>query len=246
MAHISLENIISSFNTPVIIIFLHRCITLYWPGVIIFIFGMINLIKNRQIVLAAWSLLSCIGYFIIMGLTYGKYDNNVLLFHIESEWVCFSILAATPFVYSFLPGSRPSIVQWLVTGLFVIRLVYIFVTLPAFTTRNQLKEQILGQMRKKGITKLAIYNDPKLQSTCILDWATPYESLFMSQTEGDKPQLTFLFVNPDDKKLINQLSNTKGMMTAYGAMNGYDFDKRYFEIDTTSPYQIMTYDEFLK
>ena len=82
--------------------------------------------------------------------------------------------------------------------------------------REQMSEQITKQMRKKGTTKLALYNDADLQSTSILYWTLPYESLLMSQTNGDKPQLTFFFVNKDNKELINTLHNAKGMVISWG------------------------------
>ena len=118
--------------------------------------GIVSLIKNKQISLAVWTLLSAIGYIAIMGLTYGQFDKNILLLHVESEWVCFGIIAATPFVFSFLPGSKPVFSQWLLAGVFIARFTYISLTIPPFVARVQMIKHIQEQMKKKGITKLAL------------------------------------------------------------------------------------------
>ncbi len=83
-------------------------------------------------------------------------------------------------------------------------------------------------------------------STTIDSWALPFESILQSQSEGDKPQLTFFFINKDDKELIHTISDTKGIYNHWNMMYKKDLNKDYFEIDTTHPYQVMTYEEFMK
>ena len=246
LTHISLSDIINVFRTPVVQMFLQRCIVNYWCGAIVFVLGIASLLRKGEKLLAAWTIIACLGYLILMGITYANLDNNVFLFHIETEWTSLAIIVSTPFVFSFLPGLKTSIAGCLLTGIFVVRIVYILSFLSPFTLRNEMKEQILSQMRKKGITKLALYNDPHLMSVAILDWALPFESILLSSTDADKPQLTFLFVNPDDKQTIEELNNPKDFYHAWMMFPYKDLNKQYFNIDTTKPYQIMTYAEFLK
>ncbi len=246
VTHFSIKDIITTFQKSVVQMFLYRCLVNYWLGVLVFIIGMVTLIKKKENALAIWTGVSVLGYLIIMGLTYPNLDRNTLLFHIESEWSCIGIIVATPFVLTFLPGLRSSTAVWLLAGIFFVRLIYIVSFIPAFSQRNEMTEQILNQMRKKGITKLALYNDQHLMSLVKLDWGLPFESILMSSMDGDKQKLTFLFVNPDDKKTIGELNNSKDFYHAWMMLPYNDLNKEYFNIDTTKPYQIMTYDEFLK
>lgn len=124
--------------------------------------------------------------------------------------------------------------------------MYIIASLPMFTSRVQLNEQIVSQMRKKGITKLAIYRTEQLRSVNILDWAIPFESLLISQVAGDKPQRTFILINKDNKEFIERSQNEKTIENTWGSMNYNEFDHKYFEFDTTRGYHIMTYEELMK
>ncbi len=156
VTHFSLQDIIDSFNTPIIKMFLRRCLVNYWLGAMLFIIGIINLVKNGQIALTTWVLLTGLGYFIVMGLTYGKTDENFDLIHVESEWVCFGIIAATAWVFSFLPGRKSALISCLLTGIFVVRLVYIGITIPMFSARNEVKDHILGANEKERDHQISI------------------------------------------------------------------------------------------
>ena len=244
--HFSIKDILLTFQKPVVKIFLYRCMVNYWLGTLVFIIGIITLVKSNEKILAIWTFISVLGYIIIMGLTYESLDETTLLFHIESEWSFLAIIVAAPFVFISLPKLKSQTIAWLLIGIFVIRSAYIISSLQSFTIRNNQTEQILAQMRKKGITKLALYNDQHLMEIAKLGWGLPFESILRSSIDGDKPQLTFLFVNPDDKKTMEELNNTKGFYHAWMMLSYKDLNKEYFNIDTTKPYQIMTYAEFLK
>ncbi len=246
ITHFSLQDILNSFTCPEVKVFLSRCLTNYWPGTLIFIVGMAQLIIEKRKILALWTLISVVGYIILMGLTYGGLDGTTLLFHIESEWSCIGIIAATPFVFAFLPRIKSSIAVGLVAGIFVIRLAYIISFLPPFTARINMSEQILTQMRKKGIKKLALYNDAHLLSVSKLYWGLPFESMMLSSMKGDKPQLTFLFVNPDDKRVLELLKNPALFYDAFSGSPCNLLNNEYFQVDATQPYQVMTYAELLK
>jgi len=153
VTHFSLKDIIETFSTPVLQMFFYRCLVNYWIAVIVFIITMVSLVKYNQKALAAWTFISTLGYLIIMGLTYGDQDSKVLLLHIESEWACISIIVSAGFVFTFLPRLKPLAASSLLVGIFVIRLVYICVSLSSFGLRIRVNEEILAQMRKKEIAK---------------------------------------------------------------------------------------------
>jgi len=247
VTHFSLQDIINTFTTPVFGMFLYRCITNYWITVIVFIISMVSLIKYKQKALAAWTFIAALGYFIIMGLTYGDLDNKVQLFHIESEWSCISIIVAAGFVFTFLPRLKPLTAGCFLVGIFIIRLIYICIGISSFVLRTHLNEQVLAQMRKKGITKLALFiDDRQFLSINKLHWGLPFESLMMSAVNGDKPQLTFCSLNRDDKQSIQEIADPKKVYISFGMMKVNEFNKKYFLVDSTHPYQVMTYEEFMK
>lgn len=246
VTHFSIKDVIKAFTKPTVTIFLYRCIVNYWAAVIVFISGIVYLAKERKIQLLVWTVISVMGYIVLMGLSYGDMDANTLLCHIELEWECLGLIVATPFVFVVLPKIKTSTASLLLACIFIIRLVYILSFSPAYSLRTKMEEDILSRMRKKEITKLALYNDPHLMSVARIYWALPYETTIASAINGDKPQLTFFFVNPDDKKAIEEIKDPKGFYNVWFMTPCNILNKEYFNIDSTQRYQVMTYAEFLK
>ena len=247
LTHFSLKDLINTFSTPVLQAFFHRCLVNYWVSVLVFIAGIVSLIIRKQKMLAAWTIISCIGYILVMGLIYGGMDSSVLLFHIETEWQCIGIIVAAPFVFTFLPTLRGSFAIGLLAIVFATRLVYIGSAIPKFSWRIQFQERLLAQMKKKNITKLALYDDfPEQKNQYLLDWAAGYESLFTSALSGDKPNRTFIFINRDDKQTMEAISGTKNFYNVWSMLPPNEINSTYFITDTVHAYQIMTYDELIK
>jgi hypothetical protein len=226
--------------------FAYRCFTLYWPAIVVFALGIASLIKDRRKGLLAWALIALTGYAILMGLTYGGYDSTFALFHIESEWAPATFIIAAPFVFSFLPKVRTSIAIGLLAAIFVIRIGYICTSIHKFTWRTEFKEQVFSQMKKKGITKLALYNDKTLQSRLLLDWSVPDECILMSAMNGDKPQLLFHFVSPDDTAALQALAKPTSISISFDMLVPRNLNHKYYNIDTTRPYTVMAYEDLLK
>ena len=249
VTHFSLQDVIDTFTTPCVRMFFYRCLTNYWLGIVVFIGGLASLYENKEKKLFVFVILSVLGYIVIVGLNYmGAADsyNNIYLFHIETEWACISIIAAAPFVFSWLPTMKINYAATFLLLIFIVRIGYIYSSAEDFTWRTSFKKKVMAQMRKKNMTKLALYTDGYYTPKCILDWAISYETILQSEMDGDKPQLTFIFVNPDDKNTLAQLKTPGGFFNAWGIMPSRDLNPRYFSIDTTHPYQVMTYDELMK
>ena len=246
LMHISLKDIFLSFSTPVVTVFLHRCLTIYWPVIIILILGFVSLIKKRDWKLVAWVSFSCLGYLGIMGLIYGSDSGLTQLFHIESEWQCLGIIACTPFVFSFLPGRKVRFSVFAIALVFLVRLCYIGSSASMFTWRIHLQEKILAQMKRKGINKLVLYDDsPEIRNKIILDWGASYESLIASAMDMDSPQPIYSFINRNDKAAIQALA-PGNFHTLFGAVSASSLNHEYFNTDTVRSAAVMSYEEFLK
>jgi len=245
LTHLSFKDVFNSFTTPVVTTFLYRCLTNYWIPVIVFITGIISLIKNKQTALVWWTIFVCVGYFLLMGLVYADYDSNVALFHIELEWACIGVIIAMPFIFAFLPKVKPHLATGFLVIIFLIRIAYIGSAVPAFTWRTDFTKKVLAQMRAKNIYKVAFYDDD-IRHKYILDWALGYESMLESALESDKPMRSFTLFNKDDKKLQAALLSNRTEVFLYNFTNHKDLNKEYFEIDTTQAYEVTTTKDFLR
>lgn len=242
----SLTDIIPSFGTPVVRVFIYRCITNYWLAVIILGMSLGILLKQKKWLLASWTSLSVLGYIILMGVIYGDLDKNIHLFHIESEWASIGILCATSFVCSLTSSFRPLIAFAAVTCIFLIRFVYIFVAAQPFELKYVANQQLAEQMKKRKITNMALINNQRIININMLYWAVSYESLLESAYRGDKPQTTFFIISADDEKVKNEIIRDKGFYNSYGMMPIKDLNSDYFTIDTIHHYQVMSYDELMR
>ena len=101
-------------------------------------------------------------------------------------------------------------------------------------------------MKKKGITKLAMYDDTPINEKWILNWALPFESILTCAMNGDTLQRTFAFINRDEKQTFEDLKDPKNIYVKFGMMRPESINIRYFNIDTTRPYVVMEYDDFMK
>ncbi len=242
---ITFENVVGAFSTPVIKIFLSRLVSIYTPAIIVFLLGMIWLFRTKKLYQGGWVLLSVAGYFALMGLTYGKFDENFALFHIESEWAAMSFLIATPFVFTFLPAIKARTATILVLVIFLIRIGYIATALPGFLWHTRFKEEVLSQMKKKNVTKLALHRNNEISSKLLLDWTLAEESMFLSSMNGDVLR-TFRFINTDDTATLRTLKNPVGISTANKWIEQNDVNVRYFLLDTTTKYIVSDYESFMK
>lgn len=245
VTHFSIKDVIASFGTPVVQMFLYRCLINYWTAALLLSAGLYMLLKENKKILAAWVMLCFTAYLVIMGLTYGDYDEYVLLFHIESEWASIAIIMGIAFTYQLLPKLPPKTAVLLMTLIFGVRIAYIASAFPGFNERINANEEIMRQMKKKGYTKVAILNNDSLLKINKLTWGISYESLMNSAAKKYKPQLVFFFVSKDDTRALDMARTTKQF---YSGNNNYNIDvlnPEYFSIDTGSTYRIMTYEELM-
>jgi hypothetical protein len=247
--HFSLQDIFNVFTSQWVKLFFYRCQVNYWIGCCLMIVGSVNLFIRKRYLLFSLVLVFFIGYIVVIGLTYADSADaagNIYLFHIETEWVCISIIAAAPFVFSVLPLIRPKISMIMLTGIFAIRLFYMGRYLPLFQDRLVLKQQIFEQMTKRNIQKLAIVENPLLRSRLILDWALPEETMLASMLNGDKHMRTFIIVSKDDTQRIKDAFGQKFFYTAFGVLAPRNTNFEYFAADTSQGYQVMTFDALIK
>lgn len=246
VTHFSIADIIRTFSTPVVKCFFIRVATIYWPAIPVFIAGIVALFRQKKKLLAVYSILAVLGYIIIMGLAYGSLDEHVLLFHIEAEWASIAVMVATPFVLAFLPTLNIHTGVIVLSLLFIVRFAYILNAYPAFHWRVIFEEEVLAQMRKKDIPKLAIIENSQLREKLMLTWPLPEETMFLSATDGDVPGKTFLLVNSDDKAILKIAADPRFFTTTFAAINQRALNAVYFNFDTVTPYKITTYEELFK
>ncbi|MCW3120708.1 MAG: hypothetical protein JWQ38_200 [Flavipsychrobacter sp.] len=243
--NISLKSIPEAFGKPELIAFYYRCLNNYWWSVIVFILSAVYLVRSKKYILLSWFLASVTGYFILIGITYGDPNSNILLCHVELEWISLGIIVSVPFVFQCLPNINFRLGIGILVLVFVTRTIYICNSMAIVKKREQEKSSILNQMKKKGIHKLALLEMSYTQSKYLITWAIPYESLLKSAMNKDKPLYTFCFINRDHKVEVEILKTQNGFWNSYGVDITKDLNTEYFNVDTVQKnYTIMEESDF--
>lgn len=246
ITHVSFLDIGLSFVSPVVKVFLHRCLVNYWAAVILLVASITMLVRNGYKWLAAYTTFGVVGYIIVMGLVFADCDETTVYSHIETEWMCIGIIISAPFAFSLLPRLKPSIAIAVMSVIILVRLAYIANAAPAYMSRTQFMKNTLAHMKQKGINKAAIYYTEELGKKLQLEWTLPEESLFISDANGDNPLRSFRFVYADDTATLPQLKDPKILSMRFAFLHPHELNTEYFHIDTNTPYSVITYEDLLK
>lgn len=213
----------------------------YWILPLLFIAGVISMLRNKKFLLTIWTLIFCFGYFAIVCLTFEGY----LAFYTESELMPGIILATAAFVFFTVPGIKKELALALLVLIFINRLYIIHRSSYIFKERHHFINSILYKMKQKNISKLALIKpfrnaDPRLK----LDWGLPAETIIASALAEQQPQRQFLIRTADQLWDFLPRNDNKVLMSCYDNL-GYDkLNPLYFRPDTAA-YTVMPVDSFI-
>lgn len=237
----NIGEIIGTFTSGMADIFWKNLLGNHWLIAFIFLAGTIYLLKQRKYLLAVYTICACVGYFILICLTFSGGSKP----YIESEWMCLAIPGSVAFVWYLLPVVSMRQLWVVVCFIFLVRLAYIVSVIPRYTARIELIHTITDIMRQRGITKAVIKKtDERYEAKAVIGWGLPLEVLFTSIMEHDSLQRTALCLGEYEIERINPQSSTRHLVLPFWNMPIADLNKKYFNPDTLQTYQIFTYDEF--
>ena len=244
MTNFKLQNIKMVFGSPMLQYFLKTCISNYWLFTLLFMAGLIALLKEKKYLLFVFTAITATGYLLLICIEFRDVSSN--RFYIESEYMPIAIIACAPFVYFLLPKINPKAAVGVLVAVFVVRLCYICSAAAPFSDRVAILNSINAKMKEKNLTKVIIPEPVRgVDSALILNWGAPVESIILSKLKGENPQRTFIFLEPNLFFLAKNMG-TDTMLGCWekrpkGKINGY-----YFQPDTTVPYSIVSYEELMK
>jgi len=203
-----------------------------WP---IFILGMFYLISAKRYSIICWTLLSVLGYFVIVTLTHPSAITEANRFYFESQWNSWTIILAYPFVSLFVNHLKK---HWLVALLFLA----IFISrAPVFTdslTKFQNRCEVLSELCEQGTiqqsSKLLIRTNPSLEQKLMLSWGLPVESLLWTALKGKMPNTSIKIVPDNFKKITSKDS----IYTAFDLVPNNRLNSKYFSVDVINGYYV--------
>ncbi|GAA4464221.1 hypothetical protein GCM10023093_14090 [Nemorincola caseinilytica] len=247
---ISIPDLWKAFDTTVIKLFLQRCLTNYWSAALLLLISLALLVKHGYRLIAGYLVLGVLGYCSLMGIVFANYGDSTALAHIETEWASLGIIIAAPFALTLVQHMRARTAIIMLAAIILVRSGYIVASSEKFVWRTTFMKEVFAQMRKKNITKLALSDPGDLPRKLQLHWVLPEESLFVSAAMGDMPQRSFRFIdfnNREDKQAFAAMkADSTGFSFCFTYLTPKDLNPDYYHPDTTQPYVVMPYAEFVK
>ena len=241
ITHTTLPAILKTFRSELAQDFWHNGFTNYWLLWVIFITGFIFLLLRKKLGLFAYTVLSCVLYFMLICLVF--YPSKA--FYIESEWMSLSILGSVAFVYFFVPSVmsyRAVVIVFLI--IYAVRIGYIIHASETFADRLSFLEQVHHKMKKEKINKLIVSDeDPGLEDRLLLTWGLPYETILFSALNHDVPTKTMSYLKADVIEKYQATSERNCLISNFGPFCSQDINPDYFRLDTSSPYEIRNLKE---
>ena len=224
--------------------FTQGCLHNYWLFVILFVTGLATLIYEKRYLLLGWTLAVSSAYLLLVCITYWSVDAS-MRFYIESEYMPLTIICCAPFVFFTLPRFNRNICTAVIVVIFLVRLLYIYKAAPLFQNRLAIMENIAGEMKKKGLSKVIIPTPPgSINDQLLMNWGAPVESFMNSALNGEMPQRTFLFATADEIKMI-QHTGADTFLGCWERRPVSHINAKYFSLDTTSRYQVVPFDSLM-
>ena len=210
---------------------------------LLFLAGIIGLLLEKRYLQLMWTIGFVCGYVVLTCITFRDVTSRSYL---ECEYMPQVIIGCTPFVCYVLPKMNVRFAIALFAGMYILCLANIYKAAPPFTNRLAILERINEKMKEKNLTKIIIQEpEPYADSALINNWAAPVESIFMSKLKGEVPQRTFIFFNADEIK--NYSTRAKDTLLGSFEKRGVShIDSRYFQMDTSARYTVVTYSELMK
>jgi hypothetical protein len=206
----------------------------YWLVIPIFLIGLAALLRLKQWGKLALTLCYAAGFFSLVCLTYSNAFGRHQLFYMESEWMAWGILLATPFVVQVLPLWQPRLAFAAVSVIFVVRLMYIGQAFRLFDAHYHRLDTIIEALRRRGITKAIVIADkPARDAAFLMDWSVAYESMQLSALKGYQPPVTFMAAGADYEA---PPANTRLFVSPSLNLEAQQFNAEYYSIDTTQAY----------
>ena len=230
-------------SSPQLHFFIKSCITRYQFFSLLFIAGIIGLIKEKKYLLLLWTILFVTGYLVLTCITFWDVTSRS---YMECEYMPLVIICCAPFVYYVLPKMNIKLGVSLIALMYIFRLAVIFNAAVPFTNRVAIMENIYTKMKIKNITKVIIPEPiPGTDSALLSNWSAPAEGLYISKLHDETPQRTLIFLRPDELR-PNDTIMKDTLLGCFERRSASLLNSYYFQMDTTTTYKIISYGSLME
>ncbi len=234
-------DIVKAFSSPFANEIYRHVPVNYWILPVVSVIGILTLLFKKKFFLATWTLGCTVVYFILLCLTFAGYMEFIS----ESEMMAGIIIATAPFVFVTLTSIRKELALAVLLFIFISRYLKFSAASGHFSARVDCISDMTARMKSKGLTKVVLVRNTPTEWKWMMDWGTATESMMQSAMIWDKPVRQFVIMPPEELESRLPKSNT-GAIACYKTIPVGELNQHYFPFDTTEPYAVIPYEEFMK
>lgn len=239
----NLQDILNTFDSGMADALWHGWISNYWFILPLFITSISILIYKKKYLQASWVILANLGFFILVCLTFSELST----FHLESELMPFSIMAAAGFIYYALPELSKRQTVFVMIVIFTTRLLFISISSDFFVARSHKVDLMLDYMHQINTNKMIVkIREPDQNLGFIQSWSMPAESIYHSKLKGQDTAKTIIFFNERETEAYKNATYKTGILYPFaGFYHLEQINYFYFNVDTASAYKIVNYEDII-
>jgi len=238
---LSWEKITGILHSGQLISFGRLLLQNYWLALVVFGGSLWVLLQIKRYVVLVFWLLCLVAYGALVCLIFPDSYGRSIQFYMESEWAALAIILAAPLVFKFAKSENTY--AFLFVAIFSgVRLVYIFGSFSYFDARYQRLSRFMTVLQQKDIRKAIIVEEQQQsENDFIMSWGLPVESMMLSELNGYPMQTTFKIISAKPENLMRARDS---FYAPFDIKSTTVLNPRYFRLDSTQNYQILSADDF--
>jgi len=187
------------FSYPAYAEFFANALQYWWGYSLIFILIVFLLLRRRQFWGLSFLVSASLGFLVLTAI--GDHETPYR-FYAEVNYYPLLAFLLVPAILQGIPMLRkaPRFVTYLVLTFFIARLLLIALNSTTYRQRVNYLRELTTKGGKEQQQRLTIANHQLDQTTLLMDWGLPYETLLQSATENNRP-ITLLPLPSEDFKV---------------------------------------------
>lgn len=210
----------------------------YQLFIVLGLMSIIGLMYSRRWLLLTLTSISSLVYCYLILLTFPDAFDRSLLFYMESEWMCLSLIVVSPLLLTLVYKVKH---QSIALGVLLLVMGSGYMAIQdsnqLFTHRLDKLTSLTEAIHQQSGTKTLLRNQDH-DSGWIMQWGLPIESLILSNLEGYAEQVSFKLYAGDTIPTLD----SSIFLTPFKEIPIAQLNSNYFTLDSVSTYQLLEVD----
>lgn len=213
------------FDLPAHGKFLHNALTIWYGFPVLLVAVTVFYLYRQSWLKLGLVWLTCFGYLMLLHIGSPEPEYR---FYVEVNYMALSIFVGVPFLFEIAPLMKARHLQYLLSGLLILRLTTIGLHHKPFEARWRWIAQAVAAPEAGNRFYLPESEAP--MDTLLMSWGTPYESLLISNAQTNAKRVRTLLVHPSMATFQDVLGQDTVFITSFKTYPIEALNSSYFSL----------------